>query len=165
VSGGAVEATALETLAADWRDAFTGPAGGFARCCTPDVQYEDPLAVEPLRGLDALEQHARSLRRALPDLRLESSAVAVGGGGAFACVPWRAAGHHRGQVGGLPPTGRFVIVHGLHYLELSDGLVRRARGFFDLYDAAIQLGMLPTRGSLGETALMMLRGYGLRPRG
>lgn len=165
MSTGEIEATALETLAADWRGAFAGPAGGFARCCTPDIQYEDPLAVEPLRGLDALERHARSLRRALPDLRLESSAVAVGGGGAFACVPWRGAGHHRGHVGGLPPTGRFVIAHGLHYLELSDGLVRRARGFFDLYDAGIQLGMLPTRGSLGETALMVLRGYGLRPRG
>ncbi|MEJ7716566.1 MAG: hypothetical protein WKF31_00840 [Thermoleophilaceae bacterium] len=58
-------------------------------------------------------------------------------------MPWRGAGHHRGQVGGLPPTGRFVIAHGLHYLELSDGLVRRARGFFDLYDAAYPAGHAP----------------------
>ena len=33
--------------------------------------------------------------------------------------------------------------------------VRRARGFFDLYDAATQLGLLPSRGGLGETALAL----------
>jgi predicted ester cyclase len=153
----------LETLAAQWRGAWVAPAGGFAGCCTPDVQYEDPAAVEPLHGIEALEAHAGRVRAALPDLRIEASAAAVGGG-PFACVPWRVLGTQRGHAGDLPPTGRFVVVHGLHYLELVDGLVRRARGFFDLYDAAIQLGLLPARGSLSETALMMLRGYGLRPR-
>ena len=49
-------------------------------------------------------------------------------------------------------------------LELEGGRVRRARGFFDLYDAATQLGLLPQRGSFTETALLLLRGFGLRPR-
>jgi hypothetical protein len=57
-----------------------------------------------------------------------------------------------------------MILHGIHYLELEGGRVRRARGFFDLYDAAIQLGLLPQRGSLTESALLLLRGFGLRPR-
>ena len=64
----------------------------------------------------------------------------------------------------LPATERFVTLHGVHYVELSDGAVRRARGFFDLYDAATQLGLLPARGGLGETALLLLRGFGLRRR-
>jgi hypothetical protein len=85
--------------------------------------------------------------------------------GANACVPWRALGTHRADIGQtLPATDRFVTLHGVHYLELSDGAVRRARGFFDLYDAATQLGLLPARGGLGETALLMLRGFGLRRR-
>jgi hypothetical protein len=50
----------------------------------------------------------------------------------------------------------------VHVVELADGRVRRARGFFDLYEAGIQLGLLPGRGSLGETALLLLRGFGLR---
>jgi hypothetical protein len=74
-------------------------------------------------------------------------------------------GTHRGDLGTmLPATERFVTLHGVHYVELSDGAVRRARGFFDLYDAAIQLGLLPERGGLGETALLLLRGFGLRRR-
>jgi hypothetical protein len=36
------------------------------------------------------------------------------------------------------------------------------RGFYDLYDAATQLGVLPGRGTLGEKALLLLRGLGLR---
>ena len=85
--------------------------------------------------------------------------------GEHVCVPWRAVGTHRGDIGSvLPASDRFVSLHGLHYLELSDGLVRRARGFFDLYDAATQLGLLPARGGMGETVLLMLRGFGLRRR-
>jgi hypothetical protein len=67
-----------------------------------------------------------------------------------------------GRLGALPGSNQFVTVHGVHFVELTDGRVRRARGFFDLYDAAIQLGLLPGRGSLGETALLLLRGFGLR---
>jgi hypothetical protein len=62
----------------------------------------------------------------------------------------------------MPATGRFVTLAGVHYVALVDGRVRRARGFFDLYDAAVQLGMLPKRGSLGESAILLLRGFGLR---
>ncbi len=153
--------TELDRLARAWREAFEG--GGFEGVCTPDVSYEDPVAVQPLRGPDEIDGHARTLREAFPDLRVEPTSPPLGRGG-FACVPWRAVGTHRGDVEMLPASERFVTLHGLHYLELTDGRVRRARGFFDLYDAATQLGMLPARGGLGETALLLLRGFGLRRR-
>lgn len=153
--------SALDELAGRWRDGWAG--GGFDSCCTPDVTYEDPVALDPLRGLEALEAHAARLRGALPDLRVEATSPPLGRGG-NACIPWRLLGTHKGDAGMLPATGRFVVVHGLHYLELADERVRRARGFFDLYDAATQLGLLPARGGLSETALLLLRGFGLRRR-
>ena len=55
-----------------------------------------------------------------------------------------------------------MVLQGLHYAELEEGRVRRARGFFDLYDVSVQLGLLPAHGSLGEKALLMLRGFGYR---
>lgn len=152
----------LDELAERWRVGWQGR--GFEPCCTPDVSYEDPIAVRPLRGVDALDRHAAMLRGAFPDLAVESTALPLVRGD-HACVPWRAVGTHRGDIGTVvPASDRFVALHGLHYLELSDGLVRRARGFFDLYDAATQLGLLPARGGLGETALLILRGFGLRRR-
>jgi len=151
----------LDTLADEWRAGWHG--AGFEGCCTPDVAYEDPVATDPLRGVEALDRHAMTLRAAIPDLKMEATAPALGRG-AHVCIPWRALGTHRGDIGALPATDRFVTLHGLHYLELVDDRIRRARGFFDLYDAATQLGLLPARGGLGETALLMLRGFGLRRR-
>lgn len=152
----------VDDLAAAWLRAWAGDAG-FGDCCAPDVQYEDPIAHEPLRGVDALEQHAASMRRALPDLRIERTAKPLADG-AFVCIPWRAAGTHKSGSLALPATNRFLTLHGLHYVELTDGEIRRVRGFFDLYDAATQLGILPARGGVGESVLLLLRGFGLRGR-
>jgi steroid delta-isomerase-like uncharacterized protein len=150
----------VDDLASAWLRAWTGE-DRFEACCAHDVQYEDPLAKDPLRGLDALEAYAARLRETLPDLRIERTGQMLTAG-AYACVPWRAAATHKGSSASLPATNRFVALHGLHYLELSDGQVRRARGFFDLYDAATQLGILPARGGLGESVLLLLRGFGIR---
>ena len=159
---GEIERGALDALAERWRHGWQG--AGFEGCCTPDVTYEDPVAVDPLRGVEALDRHAAGLRGAFPDLRIESTAPTLVRG-VHACIPWRATGTHRGDLGTmLPATDHFVALHGLHYMELSDGAVRRARGFFDLYDAGTQLGLLPARGGLGESALLLLRGFGLRRR-
>jgi SnoaL-like polyketide cyclase len=159
---GELERGALDALADRWRAAWGG--SGFEACCTPDVTYEDPVAVDLLRGVDALDRHAAGLREAFPDLSVEATAPPLARG-SHACVPWRVLGTHRADIGTmLPATDRFVTIHGLHYLELTDGAVRRARGFFDLYDAATQLGLLPARGGPGETALLMLRGFGFRRR-
>jgi steroid delta-isomerase-like uncharacterized protein len=150
----------LDALSQRWRGAWSGEAR-FEDCCTPDVGYEDPVAVDPLSGIEELERHAATLRAALPDLKVEAPSSPLGDG-AHACLPWRLAGTHRGDTSILPATDRFLVVQGLHYIELSDGLVRRARGFFDLYDVATQLGLLPARGGLGEAALLLLRGFGVR---
>jgi hypothetical protein len=76
-------------------------------------------------------------------------------------------GTHRGELEGLTPTGRFVVVHAVLYAELDPERSRlwRVRVFLDAYGAAVQLGVLPARGTLGERALLMLRGFGLRSRG
>jgi predicted ester cyclase len=154
------EQTALDRLATDWTAAWTVD-GGFAACCSAELTYEDPLAAQPLIGLVELEAHAAKLREAFPDARIEQTAPPLARGD-FACVPWKLVGTNRGPLAMLPATDRFVTLHGLHYLELTDGRVRRARGFLDLYDAATQLGLLPARGGWGEQALMLLRGFGLR---
>ena len=161
-----MSSTALDGpgFAARWRAAWgSADREAFAECCSAGVTYEDPVAGEPIEGLDAIATHAGRYREAFPDLRIEPAGEALFQGD-FGCVPWRLLGTHRGSFAGIPASGRFVVVHGLHYLELQDDRVRRARGFFDLYDAAIQLGLLPSRGSLAESALMIVRGFGLRAR-
>ena len=140
--------------------------GAFAALCAPDIHYEDPLCGEPLESADALADHAERLWGAFPDARIERTGERLTDG-RFVAAPCKILGTHRGEIEGLAPTGRFVVVHLVSYCELDPARERlwRVRAFFDAYDAAVQLGVLPARGTLGERALYMLRGFGLRARG
>jgi steroid delta-isomerase-like uncharacterized protein len=150
------------TLDEAWLAAWTSE-GLFADCCTADVGYEDPLTAVPLTGGAEIDGHAALLREAFPDAAIEPTAAMLQDG-VNGCIPWKLTGTHEGEVGPLPPTEKRLELHGLHYLELRDGRISRARGFFDLYEGAIQLGLLPQRGGLGEAALLMLRGFGVTRR-
>jgi len=162
--GQELERSMLDRLGDRWEAGWsTGGRDEFALCCTVDVRYEDPLTDGLLEGVDALERHVARLRQALPDMRVERSGRRIAEG-SFGCLPWRIAGTQRGELGDIPATNRFLTLHGIHYVELRDDLICRVRGFFDVYDAATQLGLLPKNGSLAQNALLMLRGFGLRIR-
>jgi steroid delta-isomerase-like uncharacterized protein len=155
-----------DALVDGWERAWSGSDGGaFARVCAPDLQYEDPLSDGPLRGPEALAAHARKLWRAFPDIRVERSAVRLTDG-QYLVAPVRMTGTHLGELDGLPPTGRALLVHAVFYCQLDADarLLWRVRGFFDAYGAAVALGVLPRRGGIGERALLMLQGFGLRLR-
>ncbi len=143
---------------AGWSD--KDPAA-FARVCAPGIGYEDPLTERLLSGVDALSAHAQRLWAGFPDARLERTGERLGNG-SFVAAPCKLLGTHRGPLEGLPATQRFLVVHCLFYCELSNGRLLRVRGFFDVYEAAVQLGVLPARGTLGEKAMLVLRGFGLR---
>jgi steroid delta-isomerase-like uncharacterized protein len=154
-----------DTVADAWEAAWTGrDADAFAAFCDPRAQYEDPLTAAPLIGPDELAAHAQRLWRGFPDVRVEQAGERLTDG-RFIAAPFKLAGTHRVALEGLPASGRFVVVHGVAYCELRGGRLLRVRAFFDLYDAATQLGVLPAHGGLGEKALLMLRGFGLRARG
>lgn len=148
-----------------WEAAWSGHRHEyFDALCAPDFHYEDPLTAQPLEGVGALGAHARRLWTAFPDVRLERAGARLGDG-RYLAAPSKLLGTHRGTVNGLPPTRRFVVLHCVFYCEVADGRLLRVRAFFDLYDAARQLGVLPSRGGLGEKALLVLRGFGVRAGG
>jgi len=140
----------------------------LAEVCALDVHYEDPLlrGDAALRGCDALADHLADLWVAAPDARVEQAGERLTDG-RFAAAPVRLAGTHTGELPGLPATRRPFAVHAVLYCELDPPRERlwRIRAFFDLYDLAVQLGVLPAHGGLGEKALLLLRGFGLRGRG
>ena len=109
----------------------------------------------------ALWAHAGALWAGFPDARVERTGARLTDG-QFVAAPCKVLGTHREPLEGLPATNRFVVVHCVFYCELQHELLYRVRGFYDVYDAATQLGVLPARGTLSEKALLMLRGFGLR---
>jgi steroid delta-isomerase-like uncharacterized protein len=152
----------VDELIDGWEAAWSGrDSAAFAAVCCPEVHYEDPLTPEPLESREALCAHAQRLWAAFPDARLEKLGERLYNG-RFVAAPAKLLATNREPLEGLPATNRFVVVPCVFYCELDGGRLLRVRAFFDLYDAAVQLGILPGRGTLGEKALLMLRGFGLR---
>jgi steroid delta-isomerase-like uncharacterized protein len=152
----------VDELIDAWERAWSGrDPGAFAPLCDPDVHYEDPLTPEPLEGADAIAAHAERLWEAFPDARVQSTGDRLHNG-RYVAAPCKLLATHRREVAGLAATNRFLIVHAVFYCELREGRLLRVRGFYDLYGAAVALGVLPKPGTLGEKALLMLRGFGLR---
>jgi steroid delta-isomerase-like uncharacterized protein len=156
----------VDALIDRWEAAWCGgDVAAFAPLCDAAIQYEDPIAHAPLIGVDELAAHAELLWHAFPDVRVERAGERlVNPEGHVVAAPCKLAGTHRGALEGLPATRRFVVVHGVVWCELRAGRLLRVRAFFDRYDAAVQLGVLPASGTLGEKALLALRGFGVRAR-
>lgn len=145
-----------------WERAWSGrDPSRFEPLCAERFAYEDPLTRDPLHGAGALAAHARRLWTAFPDARLNATGARLTDG-RYACAPCKLLGTHRGRIGGIAPTGRFLVVHALVYAELERGRLLRVRAFFDVHGAATELGVLPRPGTAGEKALLLLRGFGLR---
>jgi predicted ester cyclase len=145
-----------------WERAWSGrDPKGFESVCSPEIHYEDPLTEKPLVGTRALAAHAKRLWAALPDARVNSTGARLTDG-KFAVAPCRLLGTHEGPLGRIHPTGRAVEVHCVVYAEVQDARLLRVRAFFDVYGAAMTLGVLPKPGTAGERALLMLRGFGIR---
>jgi predicted ester cyclase len=97
---------------------------------------------------------------AFPDVRLERSGERLASP-TFAVAPVRVRATHDAALDSLPATHKTVDFQVVFVCELEDGLLRRVRAFFDVYDVGVQLGILPVRGSLSAKALLALRGYGI----
>ncbi len=154
-----------DSLIDGWQEAWSGkdPAA-FSAVCASGIAYEDPLTDHLLAGLDELGDHAQRLWSGFPDARLERTGDRLTNG-SFVAAPCKLLGTHRAPLEGLPATNRFLVVHCLFYCETQGDKLLRVRGFYDVYEAAVQLGVLPARGTLSEKALLMLRGFGLRAGG
>jgi steroid delta-isomerase-like uncharacterized protein len=152
----------IDELIDGWEAAWSGrDEKAFAAVCSSKIHYEDPTTPEPLEGVDELAHHASRLWAAFPDARLEQTGERLTND-RYVAAPCKLLATHRAPLNGLPATNRFLVVHAIFYCEVRRNRLLRVRGFFDLYDAATQLGILPGRGTLGEKALLMLRGFGLR---
>ena len=156
----------VEQLVDRWQAAWTGrERRAFHEICAPDVHYEDPLCGEPLEGPDALADHAARLWATFPDARVERTGERLTGG-PFVAAPCKVLGTHRGELEGLPASGRFVVVHLVCYFELDargSGCCARGRSSTPTTPRSSS-ACCPRRGTLGERALLMLRGFGLRSR-
>lgn len=127
------------------RDAYnrinTGDIDGFGAMLADDfVDHEDTPGFAPTK--QGVLEFFRAYRSAFPDLRMEAEDVLASGDKTVARV--RATGTHRGELMGIPATGKHVDVQLIDIMRFDDaGLVREHWGVFDAMSMMQQLGVVP----------------------
>lgn len=81
-------------------------------------------------------------RAAFPDLEMSVDDMIVAGDMVADRVTWRAT--HRGELMGIPPTGRRVTVTEIHLARIADGKIVERWGNWDPLGLLRQLGAVPT---------------------
>jgi predicted ester cyclase len=101
-----------------------------------DELFAPELAEQAKRGFTAF-------RSAFPDWREEIGDVVAEGDKVVGC--FKCSGTHRGEMMGIPPTGRRQEVDEVYFLRVEDGKFVEFWGLEDNLTRMRQLGLLPPR--------------------
>jgi steroid delta-isomerase-like uncharacterized protein len=107
----------------------------------PDAIGHDPALPAPTIGPAGLIEAARAYRDAFPDLRLTAEqAIAEGD---YVAVRWTARGTHRGELFGIPATGKEATVTGISIDRWANGKIAESWANWDTLGLLQQLGAVP----------------------
>ncbi|MEU2237003.1 ester cyclase [Streptomyces vietnamensis] len=110
----------------------------------PEVAVHSQYAhveVLPPPGPQACRDEIGLYRRTFPDLKVEVKDQVADGDRVMTL--WEATGTHRGELLGVPPTGRRVRITSLYFAEVADGRISRTRNTWDALSLYQQLGLTP----------------------
>jgi steroid delta-isomerase-like uncharacterized protein len=96
------------------------------------------------RGKAELRNFAERAFAAIPDFKYELRNRFAAG--RCAVIEWAMSGTHKGDIPGIPGTGkRFSAVRGATVLELEAGRIRRESDYWDAATFMKQVGVLPSQ--------------------
>ena len=114
----------------------------FDDLISSDYVGHDPALPEPIRGpqgaKDNFKQYSDAFEGAqitVVDQIAEGDAVAT---------RWQGRGRHTGELMGVPPTGKEVIVEGLNLTRLRDGKIVEEWSNWDTLGMLQQVGAIPS---------------------
>jgi steroid delta-isomerase-like uncharacterized protein len=138
--------TTNKALVAEFIDAlFTnGDLDAVDRYLAPDFVNHDPFpGFAPDR--EGLRQTARVFRQAFPDWHSQLEALIAEGD--LVTERFTARGIHQGEIMGVAPTGREVVLAGINIFRVQDGQLVERWGRTDDLGFLQQLGMVPAMSS------------------
>ena len=108
---------------------------------SPDVVFHGTTADGELHGIDQVKMFVASYRRAFPDAH--STVEDQVAEGDKVATRWRARGTHRGELGGMEPTGREFEMDGVTIERIAGGRIAEVWVMRDELGLLRQLGVLP----------------------
>ena len=114
---------------------------GFIGLLADDfVEHEDLEGLPPTR--EGVRQFFSAYIAAFPDLRMEVEDMAASGDKVWTRI--RCTGTHRGELMGMPPTGRSIDIQAIDIVRFGDnGLGIEHWGITDVMAMMQQLGVVP----------------------
>jgi steroid delta-isomerase-like uncharacterized protein len=106
-----------------------------------DCVYEDVTFGAVNRGLHELRAFAEAVFSAVPDFRIDLTTCFAAGNRAI--MEWTLSGTHRGDLPGMPATGKQFSVRGVTVLELQTQKICRNSDYWDAASIMRQVGLLP----------------------
>jgi steroid delta-isomerase-like uncharacterized protein len=108
-----------------------------------DYVRHDP-ATPGVRGVAGLQQLIATYHQAFPDLQLTVEELLAEG--ETVAARWSGTGTHRGELMGIPPTGKPTAVSGIGLYRLAGGKIAEEWESWDTLGLMQQLGAVPAPG-------------------
>ena len=107
----------------------------------PDYVGHDPTSPDEHRGPEGLKQYVATSRSAFPDwhMRIEEQVAE----GDLVATRWTATGTQKGEMAGIPPTGKRVRMPGTSIDRFSEGRLVETWDSYDALGVMQQLGVIP----------------------
>jgi steroid delta-isomerase-like uncharacterized protein len=116
---------------------------GFVKLIVDDFVSESDTLPAPLRGRDGARQSMQMYIKAFPDLHFDIEQMIASG--EYVVTRWHAIGTHKGELMGIPATGRRGDgIHGCTVTEYRGGKAVREWLYWDVATLLRQIGAMPT---------------------
>jgi predicted ester cyclase len=102
----------------------------------------DPASPEPLRGLEGAKQNVSQYVSAFEGAQITVQEQIAEGD--FVATRWEGRGRHTGEVMGVAPTGKDVVVSGQTFSRLENGKIVEEWWNWDTLGMLQQIGAVPT---------------------
>ena len=139
----------LERMLDDWARAWSSNNSSddperVLALFVDDCVFEDVTFGVVARGKEELRSFVKGAFAAVPDFKYGLTSRFAGS--QWAVIEWVMSGTHKGDLPGMPATGkRFSSVRGSSILELEAGKIRRESDYWDAATFMKQVGLLPSR--------------------
>jgi steroid delta-isomerase-like uncharacterized protein len=131
-------------LVADFiQDLFTkGDLEAVDRYLAPSFVNHDPPFPGAPSGTEGMRHAAAMFREALPDWHSEVDQLVAEDD--IVVERFRASGTHRGELMGVPGSGRTLVLHGINIFRIDGDKIVERWGRLDDLGLARQLGLIPS---------------------
>src|SRR5215510_973694 len=131
----------LDRMFEDWAAAWSQhDVQKLLSLCTDDCTYEDVTMGAISRGKAEVKSFANAVFAAFPDFRIQVTSGFIAGN--WAGAEWTMSGTHKGDLPGMPATGKSFAVRGCTICELRAGKITRNSDYWDRVSFSKQTGVM-----------------------